>query len=71
MIHDRQWDTYLTEAIAEYQAENDDEKVYSLINQQLTPGHPRVTEQKAMAKNLQNLINTTLVEDGFTWNVAK
>ncbi|MGD1922108.1 MAG: GDSL-type esterase/lipase family protein, partial [Pleurocapsa sp.] len=39
MFHNPQWDSYITEAIAEYRLENNDEKIFSLIHQQLTPGH--------------------------------
>lgn len=68
MFHDPLWDTYLTETVAEYQQEFPDAKVYSLITQQVTPGHPRVSEQRLMADALKNLIDNTLIPDGFGWN---
>jgi hypothetical protein len=67
MYHDRVWDNYLTEAVTNYKNELNDNKVYSLITEQVTPGHPRVSEQKLMADALKNLIETTLVPDGFSW----
>ena len=69
MYHDPQWDTYLTEAIAEYRTEYNDNRVFSLIHEQVTPGHPRIQEQEAMANTLQKFINTTLTENGFSWDV--
>jgi lysophospholipase L1-like esterase len=67
MYHDRIWDNYLNEAVAEYKNEQQDNKIYSLITEQVTPGHPRVSEQKLMADALKNLIDTTLIKDGFSW----
>lgn len=67
MYHDRAWDNYLTEAVARYKNEHNDEQVYSLITEPVTPGHPRVSEQRLMADALKNLIETTLVPDGFNW----
>jgi len=69
MFHDRKWDTYLTEAIAEYRTEYHDDRVFSLIHEQVTPGHPRIEEQEAMANTLQEFINTTLTQNGFSWDV--
>ncbi|WP_036482290.1 GDSL-type esterase/lipase family protein [Myxosarcina sp. GI1] len=71
MYHDSKWDNYLTEAIAEYKQETNDNKVYSLITEQVTSGHPRFSEQKAMADALKTLIDGTLVDDGFNWDVSK
>lgn len=71
MYHDRRWDNYLTEAIAEYKQETSDRKVYSLITEQVTPGHPRFSEQKAMADALKTLIDGTLIVEGFNWDVAE
>ena len=68
MYHDRQWDNYLSEAIAEYRQENNDQRVFSLIHQQVTPGHPRISEQQQMANTLKQFIDTTLVENGFRWD---
>lgn len=67
MYHDRAWDNYLTEAVAQYKNEHNDDRVYSLITEQVTPGHPRVSEQRLMADALKNLIETTLVPAGFNW----
>ncbi len=67
MFHNRQWDSYITEAIAEYRTEYNDERVFSLIHQQLTPGHPRISEQEVMADTLKDFIDSTLVENGFSW----
>ena len=67
MYHSTEWDNYLTEAIDEYKNETNDDKVYSLIHEQVTPGHPRASEQQAMADTLKNFIDNTLVEDGFQW----
>jgi len=67
MYHGTEWDGYLTEAVEEYKNETNDHKVYSLIHEQVTPGHPRASEQEAMADTLKNLIDTTLVSDGFEW----
>lgn len=47
--------------------QSDDDKVYSLIHEQITPGHPRASEQQTMADTLKNFIDGTLVEDGFQW----
>ena len=69
MFHDRQWDEYLTEAIAEYRTEYNDDRVFSLIHEQVTPGHPRIQEQEAMADTLQKFIDTTLTENGFSWDL--
>lgn len=44
MYHDRAWDNYLIEAIAEYRQENNDQRVFSLIHEQVTPGHPRINK---------------------------
>ena len=71
MYHDRAWDNYLTEAIAEYREEYNDDRVFSLIHQQVTPGHPRISEQQQMSDALTEFIDTTLVENGFNWNVAE
>lgn len=70
MYHDPQWDAYLTEAISEYRQENSDNRVFSLIHQQVTPGHPRIQEQQLMADTLKNFIDNTLVENGFNWDVS-
>ena len=70
MYHDREWDEYLTKAIAEYRQENNDERVFSLIHEQVTPGHPRISEQQLMADTLQEFIDGTLIETGFNWNLA-
>ena len=70
MYHDRAWDNYLTEAIAEYRAEHNDDRVFSLIHEQVTPGHPRISEQRQMADTLKEFIDTTLTENGFSWDVA-
>lgn len=70
MYHDRAWDDYLTEAIAEYRSEYNDERVFSLIHQQVTPGHPRISEQRQMADVLKEFIDTTLTDNGFSWDVA-
>ncbi|AFZ35273.1 electron transport complex, RnfABCDGE type, D subunit [Stanieria cyanosphaera PCC 7437] len=67
MYHDRAWDNYLNEAVTEYKNEQQDNKIHSLITEQVTPGHPRVSEQQLMADALKNLIDTTLVQDGFSW----
>jgi lysophospholipase L1-like esterase len=67
MFHDSQWDTYVKEAIAEYSAENNDKRVFSLIHQQVTPGHPRISEQKLMADTLIRFIDQTLTKQGFNW----
>ena len=71
MYHDRQWDIYLTEAIAEYRQEHNDNRVFSLIHQQVTPGHPRISEQQLMADTLKEFIDDTLIKNGFNWDVAK
>ena len=70
MYHDRAWDNYIIEAIAEYRKEYNDERVFSLIHEQVTPGHPRISEQQQMTDTLKEFINTTLVEHGFNWDVA-
>ena len=70
MYHDREWNEYLTEAIAEYKQENNDERIFSLIHEQVTPGHPRISEQQLMADRLQEFIDGTLVNNGFNWNLA-
>ena len=70
MYHNREWDGYLTEAIAEYRQENNDERVFSLIHEQVTPGHPRISEQQLMADTLQEFIDGTLIEEGFNWDLA-
>ncbi len=67
MYHNTEWDNYLTEAIEEYKNESNDSKVYSLIHEQITPGHPRASEQQVMADTLKNFIDGTLVQDGFQW----
>lgn len=69
MYHDRQWDTYLTEAIAEYRSQKSDQRVFSLIHEQVTPGHPRISEQQQMADTLKQFIDGTLTENGFSWDV--
>lgn len=71
MYHDPAWDNYITEAIAEYRQENNDHRVFSLIHEQVTPGHPRISEQQQMADTLKEFINTTLTDNGFNWDVAK
>ena len=68
MFHDRRWDDYITEAIAEYRQENNDERIFSLIHPQVTPGHPRISEQEAMAETLRDFIDGTLTDNGFNWN---
>ena len=70
MYHDRAWDDYITEAIAEYRQEHNDDRVFSLIHEQVTPGHPRISEQQLMADTLKEFIDTTLTENGFNWDVA-
>ena len=70
MYHDSQWDTYLTEAIAEYRQEYNDNRIFSLIHQQVTPGHPRISEQQQMADTLKKFIDGTLSENGFNWDLA-
>ena len=70
MFHDRAWDTYIIEAIAEYRSEHNDDRVFSLIHEQVTPGHPRISEQQQMADTLKKFIATTLTENGFNWDVA-
>ena len=67
MYHNPEFDGYLTEAIEEYKNEANDQKVYSLIHEQVTPGHPRASEQQAMADTLKEFIDGTLVQDGFQW----
>ena len=70
MYHDRAWDNYVIEAIAEYRQEHNDDRVFSLIHEQATPGHPRISEQQQMADTLKEFIDTTLVENGFNWDVS-
>jgi lysophospholipase L1-like esterase len=67
MFHDPQWDSYITEAIAEYRTENNDNQVFSLIHPQVTSGHPRISEQKTMANTLKKFIDGTLTDHGFNW----
>ena len=69
MNHNRQWDSYITEAIAEYRLEYHDERVFSLIHEQVTPGHPRISEQETMADTLQEFIDGTLTDNGFSWDI--
>ena len=47
-----------------------DERVFSLIHEQITPGHPRISEQRQMADTLKESIDTTLTDNGFNWDVA-
>ena len=68
MYHDRNWDSYLTEAVDEYQQVTGDRQIYSLITEQVTPDHPRAAEQRLMVNELKNLIDNTLVQDGFDWS---
>jgi hypothetical protein len=68
MFHDPKWDGYLTAAVAEYQQTSGDYKVYSLINEAVTPGHPREAEQRLMADALSNLIENQLNPAGLNWN---
>ena len=70
MYHDRTWDDYVVEAIAEYRTEYNDNRVFSLIHEQVTPGHPRISEQRQMADTLKEFIDTTLTDSGFNWDVA-
>lgn len=67
MYHNTEWDNYVTEAVEEYKYENNDNKVYSLIHEQVTPGHPRTSEQQLMADTLKDFIDGTLVPNGFQW----
>lgn len=67
MYHDRQWDNYIVEAIAEYRNEHQDNRVFSLIHEQVTPGHPRISEQQQMADTLKEFIDGTLTDNGFNW----
>jgi lysophospholipase L1-like esterase len=67
MFHDSQWDAYVKEAIAEYSAEENDQRVFSLIHKQVTPGHPRISEQQLMADTLTEFIDQTLTKQGFNW----
>ena len=69
MNHNRQWDSYITEAIAEYRVEYNDDRVFSLIHEQVTPGHPRISEQQTMADTLKELIDGTLTDNGFHWDI--
>ena len=69
MFHNRQWDSYITEAIAEYRTEYNDDRVFSLIHEQVTPGHPRISEQETMADTLREFIDGTLTDNGFNWDV--
>ena len=71
MYHDSRWDLYLADAIAQYREEYNDERVFSLIHEQVTPGHPRISEQQQMADTLQEFIDSTLVENGFNWDVSE
>ncbi len=71
MYHDQKWDTYLTEAIAEYRQEYNDNRVFSLIQEQVTHGHPRISEQQKMADTLKEFIDNTLIKNGFSWDVSK
>ncbi len=71
MYHDRTWDSYLIEAIAEYRQEHNDHRVFSLIHQPVTPGHPRISEQQQMADTLKEFIDRTLTDNGFNWNIAQ
>lgn len=71
MYHNPQWDIYLTDAIAEYRQEYNDDRVFSLIHEQVTPGHPRISEQQLMADTLREFIDGTLTDNGFTWDVVK
>lgn len=68
MHHDPQWDIYLTDAIAEYRVEYNDNRAFSLIHEQVTPGHPRISEQQLMADTLKEFIDGTLTDHGFNWN---
>lgn len=68
MYHDLDWDTYLTEAVDEYQRVTGDRQIYSLITEQVTPGHPREAEQRLMVNELKNLIDNILAQDGFNWS---
>ncbi len=70
MYHDRQWDNLLTKAVAEYSTEANDNRVFALITEQVTLGHPRLSEQQAMADALKGLIERTLTDNGFHWDVA-
>ncbi len=67
MYHDTKWDEYVATAVAEYQQTSGDRKVYTLINQGVTPGHPRAVEQRLMADALSNLIKRELNSDGLNW----
>lgn len=68
MYHDRTWDDYLTDAIAEYSSQSGDQRIFSLIHEQVTPGHPRISEQQQMADTLKQFIDGTLTENGFSWD---
>jgi hypothetical protein len=68
IFHDTKWDGYLTSAVAQYQQTTGDNRVYSLITQAVTPGHPREAEQRMMADALSNLIETRLNPDGLNWS---
>jgi lysophospholipase L1-like esterase len=70
MFHDTKWDGYLTAAVAQYQQATGDNRVYTLINQGITPGHPREAEQRMMADALSNLIETRINPDGLNWSKA-
>jgi lysophospholipase L1-like esterase len=70
MYRDTKWDGYLTSAVAQYKQATGDNRVYSLINQGITPGHPREAEQRMMADALSNLIETQLNPDGLNWSKA-
>jgi hypothetical protein len=67
MYHDTKWDGYLTSAVTQYRQATGDSRVYSLITQAVTPGHPREAEQRMMADALGNLIETQLNPDGLNW----
>ena len=69
MYHNTQWDSYITEAIAEYRAEHSDDRIFSLIHNQVTPGHPRISEQSTMADTLKEFIDGTLTDNGFNWDI--
>ncbi|MGB5634758.1 MAG: hypothetical protein WBM44_03390 [Waterburya sp.] len=70
MYHDRGWNNYIIEAIAEYRSKNNDNRVFPLIHEQVTPEHPRIREQQQMADTLKEFIDGTLTDNGFNWDVA-
>ncbi len=70
MYHDLAWDNYIIEAIAEYRTEYNDNRIFSVIHEQVTPGHPRIREQQQMADTLKEFIDTTLTDNGFNWDAA-